>query len=49
MLFAIVPISGLNGFQLEDAPWTWTGGRAVDPGVYNNVFADLDTTPVINA
>ena len=45
-LFAIVPIGGSRGNVLELAPWTWKGGRAVDPGVYNNVFDDLDTSPV---
>jgi len=45
-LFAIVPIGGSRGNVLELAPWTWKGGRAVDPGIYNNVFDDLDTSPV---
>eukprot|EP00802_Teleaulax_amphioxeia_P020522 Tamp_20811.p3 GENE.Tamp_20811~~Tamp_20811.p3 ORF type:complete len:120 (+),score=17.09 Tamp_20811:656-1015(+) len=45
-LFAIVPIGGQRGNVLELAPWTWKGGRNVDPGVYNNVFDDLDTSPV---
>jgi hypothetical protein len=48
MLFAIVPVGagGKMGGMLELAPWTWKGGRNVDPGIYNNVFDDLDTTPV---
>ena len=47
MLFAIVPIGGnAFGHQLELAPWTWKHGRATDPGVYNNVYDDLDDSPV---
>lgn len=29
--------------MLELAPWTWQGAKA---GVYDNAYADLDTTPV---
>jgi len=50
-LFAIVPIGAgaMGGKSLELAPWTWKGGRAVDPGLYTNVYDDLDTTPVRNS
>ena len=34
--------------MLDDAPWTWKGGRNIDPGLTYNVFDDLDTTPVRN-
>jgi len=46
MLFAIVPVGQRGLGQLELAPWTWKGGRNVDPGLYTNVFDDLDTSPV---
>eukprot|EP00290_Baffinella_frigidus_P012560 CAMPEP_0180150334 /NCGR_PEP_ID=MMETSP0986-20121125/21387_1 /TAXON_ID=697907 /ORGANISM="non described non described, Strain CCMP2293" /LENGTH=76 /DNA_ID=CAMNT_0022097249 /DNA_START=514 /DNA_END=744 /DNA_ORIENTATION=- len=28
----------------EDAPYTWKGGRAIDPTDSYNVFEDLDTS-----
>jgi hypothetical protein len=43
---AVDPSAGHGGTPLvclDDAPWTWKGTTAP---VYENVFDDLDTTPV---
>jgi len=38
-----LPTDGHAPVSLDDAPWVWKNPQA---GVYDNVFDDLDTTPV---